>query len=157
MKSLILAASKSVMALAAIIISSAVLAHDYQADSIKIDHPWSREAPPNAKVIAGFFQLKNGGTQDDFLIAASTPIAERVEIHTHEMVGEMMKMRQVESVRVGSMQTVSFQPGGFHLMIFAPNKVLKQGDRFPLTLTFKNAGSVEVEIAVEESGHQHEH
>ncbi|WP_434339638.1 copper chaperone PCu(A)C [Motilimonas cestriensis] len=132
-------------------------AHDYGANSIKIDHPWSREAPPNAKVIAGFFQLKNNGTEDDFLISASTPVADRVEIHTHIMEDDMMKMRQVNSVRIGAMNMVMFKPGSFHLMIFEPKQSFKKGERFPMTLTFKRAGTIEIEVAIEENNHQHAH
>lgn len=42
-------------------------------------------------------------------------------------------------------------------MIFNPNQTLKEGDRFPMTLTFKNAGKVDVEIAVENKGHIEKH
>ena len=134
-----------------------VSAHEYTADSIQIDHPWSREAPPNATVIAGFFQLKNLAEKDDFLISASTPIASRVEIHTHEMSDGMMKMMKIDNVRIGSMKTVMFKPGGYHLMIFNPNKSYKKGERFQMTLQFKNAGTVEVELTVEENAHVHHH
>ncbi|MCE2594834.1 copper chaperone PCu(A)C [Motilimonas cestriensis] len=145
------------LAAAALFASIPAQSHDYGANSIKIDHPWSREAPPNAKVIAGFFQLKNKGTEDDFLISASSPVADRVELHTHVMEDDMMKMRQVDSVRIGAMKTVMFKPGGFHLMIFDPKQSFKKGERFPMTLTFKNAGTIEIEVAIEENAHKHEH
>ncbi|WP_282063997.1 copper chaperone PCu(A)C [Vibrio rotiferianus] len=134
-----------------------VSAHEYAKDSIQIDHPWSREATPNATVIAGFFQLKNGSSKDDFLISASTPIAERVEIHTHEMSDGMMMMKKIDSVRIGSMKTVMFQPGGYHLMIFNPKQSYQKGERFPMTLQFKHAGTIEVELAVEANSHIHSH
>ncbi|NMV26335.1 copper resistance protein CopZ, partial [Vibrio parahaemolyticus] len=38
-----------------------------------------------------------------------------------------------------------------------PTQTLKEGDRFPMTLTFKNAGKVEVEMAVEKQGHMEKH
>lgn len=137
--------------------SSASIAHDYHKGNIQIDHPWSREAPPTATVIAGFFQLKNNSDVDDFLIDATTPVAKRVEIHTHEMADGMMKMKQIDSVKIAAKQTEMFKPGGYHLMIFNPEKAYKEGDRFPMTLTFKHAGKVEVEMAVEKNGHVHAH
>ncbi|MDF5237743.1 copper chaperone PCu(A)C, partial [Vibrio parahaemolyticus] len=72
------------IALIAVIASPLSLAHDYEAGKIHIDHPWSREAPPNAPVIGGFFQLTNHGDSEDALIAAESPIAGHVEIHTHK-------------------------------------------------------------------------
>lgn len=133
------------------------LAHEYSTGDIEIDHPWSREAPPTATVIAGFFQLKNNAQQDDYLISASTPVAKRVEIHTHEMSDGMMQMKQIDRVKVAAQETVMFKPGGYHLMIFNPEKAYKQGERFPMTLTFQNAGEIKVELAVEKNGHVHAH
>ncbi len=133
------------------------LAHEYSTGDIEIDHPWSREAPPTATVIAGFFQLKNNAQLDDYLISASTPVAKRVEIHTHEMSDGMMQMKQIDRVKVAAQETVMFKPGGYHLMIFNPEKAYKQGERFPMTLTFQNAGEVQVELAVEKNGHVHAH
>lgn len=42
-------------------------------------------------------------------------------------------------------------------MIFNPTQTLKEGDRFPVTLTFKKAGKVEVEMAVEKKDHMEKH
>ena len=54
---------------------------------------------------------------------------------------------------------------GYHVMLFNLKQQAKDGERFPLTLTFEKAGTVEVEIAVhkdapEGSAHgegQHQH
>ncbi|WP_444492213.1 copper chaperone PCu(A)C [Vibrio sp. YIC-376] len=139
----------------AALLTTAVSGHEYTAKNIQIDHPWSREAPPNATVIAGFFQLKNLSTRDDFLISVTTPIAERVEIHKHEMSDGIMKMKKIDNVRVSTMKSVMFEPGGYHLMIFNPEQSFKQGERFPMTLEFKYAGKVEIELAVEANNHIH--
>ncbi|MGY5823098.1 copper chaperone PCu(A)C [Vibrio chemaguriensis] len=145
------------IALIAVIASPLSLAHDYKAGKIHIDHPWSREAPPNAPVIGGFFQLTNHGDSEDALIAAESPIAGHVEIHTHKKEDGVMKMIKIDEVRVPANNSVLFKPGSFHLMIFNPTQALKEGDRFPMTLTFKNAGKVEVEMAVEKQGHMEKH
>lgn len=145
------------IALIAVIASPLSLAHDYEAGKIHIDHPWSREAPPNAPVIGGFFQLTNHGDSEDALIAAESPIAGHVEIHTHKKEDGVMKMIKIDEVRVPANDSVLFKPGSFHLMIFNPTQALKEGDRFPMTLTFKNAGKVEVEMAVEKQGHMEKH
>ncbi|MCF7453175.1 copper chaperone PCu(A)C [Vibrio sp. A1-1] len=145
------------IALIAVIASPLSLAHDYEAGKIHIDHPWSREAPPNAPVIGVFFQLTNHGDSEDALIAAESPIAGHVEIHTHKKEDGVMKMIKIDEVRVPANDSVLFKPGSFHLMIFNPTQALKEGDRFPMTLTFKNAGKVEVEMAVEKQGHMEKH
>ena len=37
---------------------------------------------------------------------------------------------------------------GYHVMLFNLQQQAKDGERFPLTLTFEKAGTVEVQIAV---------
>ncbi|PFG58289.1 hypothetical protein ATG66_0831 [Vibrio sp. ES.051] len=137
------------IALVALVASPVSLADDYEVGEIHIAHPWSREAPPNAPVIGGFFQLTNHGDIEDALIAAESPIAGHVEIHTHKKEDGVMKMIKIDEVRVPASGSVLFKPGSFHLMIFNPTQILKEGNRFPMTLTFKNAGKVQVEMVVE--------
>ncbi|MCF7481063.1 copper chaperone PCu(A)C [Vibrio sp. J1-1] len=145
------------IAFAALVMSPVSFAHEYEAGQIHIDHPWSREAPPNAPVIGGFLQLNNHGETEDALIAAESPIAGRIELHNHIMEDGVMKMVKVNEINVPAKGSVALEPGSFHLMIFNPNQMLKEGDRFPMTLTFKNAGKVDVEIAVENKGHMEKH
>ncbi len=143
--------------LIAVIASPVSLAHEYEAGKIQIDHPWSREAPPNAPVIGGFLQLNNHGDKEDALIAAESPISKHIELHNHIMKDGVMKMVKVAEISVPANGSVALKPGSFHLMIFNPTQTLKQGDRFPVTLTFKNAGKVEVDMAVENKGHMQKH
>jgi len=147
----------TIITLITFIASPLSLAHDYVVGNIHIDHPWSREAPPNAPVIGGFFQLTNHGDSDDALIAAESPIAGHVEIHTHKKEDGVMKMIKIDEIRIPVNESVLLKPGSFHLMIFNPTQSLKKGDRFPITLTFKNAGKVEVEMTVEKPEHIEKH
>lgn len=63
-----------------------------------------------------------------------------------------MQMRQVESIEVPSHGTATLRPGSFHVMLIGLAQPLKEGDRFPLTLTFERAGEVTVEVKVEGVG-----
>ncbi|MGP8307882.1 copper chaperone PCu(A)C [Vibrio sp. YIC-376] len=146
-----------VTTLVALIASPMSLAHEYEAGNIQIAHPWSREAPPNAPVIGGFLQLNNHGDKEDALIAAESPVAGRIELHNHIMEDGVMKMVKVDEITVPANDTVALEPGSFHLMIFNPTQTPKKGDRFPVTLTFKKAGKVEVEMAVESKDHMEKH
>jgi hypothetical protein len=61
-------------------------------------------------------------------------------------------MRRVEAIEVPADGMASLRPGGFHIMLIGLTEPLKEGERFPLTLTFEKAGSVTVEVAVEGVG-----
>jgi copper(I)-binding protein len=134
-------------------------AHDYTAGDLTILHPWTRAAGVNGNG-AGFLRLRNGGTQPDRLIAASTPAARVVELHTMERDGDVMRMRPVRDIAVAPGATVELRPGGFHIMLIGLTAPMTQGGRVPLTLRFERAGEVQVELAVEAagargSGHHH--
>ena len=132
-------------------------AHEYKAGELTIDHPWARELPPNAPAGAAFFTVRNAGAADR-LIGASTPQAQKSELHTHTHADGMMKMQQVQAVDIPAKGEARFQPGGNHVMLFGMSKPLKAGEQFPLTLEFEKAGKVEVQVKVEGAdGHGMQH
>lgn len=59
-----------------------------------------------------------------------------------------MKMRRLDGVTVAGGQSVTFKPGGYHLMLMDLKQPLKQGEKLPLTLVFEKAGEVSVEAAI---------
>lgn len=138
-------------ALASLLLLSAtgVVAHEYEQGGLHIDHPWSRPAPPMAVNGSAYLVINNHGNTDDVLLSAESPVSERVEIHTHVMDGDMMRMRQLDNLPVPAGEAVTLAPGGHHLMLMGLKQAPKEGDRFPLILNFEQAGEVEVEISVD--------
>ncbi len=126
-------------------------AHEVKFAGFTIEHPWARASAGPARNSAAFMTIHNSG-EADRLIAASGDVAARVELHTHLMEGDVMKMRQVEAVDVPAGGMATLQPGGFHVMLIGLKQPLKEGDSFPLTLTFEKAGEVTLEVAVEAIG-----
>jgi copper(I)-binding protein len=130
-----------------------LLAHDFKAGSIVVDHPWSRATPPGAKVAAGYVALRNEGGEADRLVAASGAIAGRTEIHEMAVDGNgVMTMRPVEGVEIPAGGSAELKPGGFHIMFLDLQAGAKEGESFKGSLTFEKAGTIEVEFAVEAMG-----
>jgi len=136
-----------------------------KAGDLVIEHAHARATKGNMPNSATFLQIANKGKADDALLSASSAIAERVELHTMSMEGDVMKMRAVDSVDLKAENTISMKPGqGPHVMLFGLKKSLKAGDNFPMTLTFRKVGAVEVSVEVMDiaahgnhsSGHGHE-
>jgi copper(I)-binding protein len=120
---------------------------------VRVEGAWARATPPGAKVGGAFVTLINTGDAPDRLVSASSGIAERVELHTHIMDGDVMRMREVEGgIPLPPGETVKLQPGGFHIMLLGLKQGLAAGSRFPLTLTFEKAGNVPVDVPVEAMG-----
>ncbi|MFP6863033.1 copper chaperone PCu(A)C [Pseudomonas sp.] len=132
-------------------------AHEYKVGELHIAHPWSREMPPVAPTAAAYFVVHNKGAEADRLLSVSTPHAGKAELHEHMHADGVMKMQQVENVAIPAGGEVKFEPMGYHVMMFNLKQQAKDGERFPLTLTFENAGKVDVEVAVQKDAPADEH
>ena len=131
-------------------------------DGIMIADPYARASSPVAKSGAAFMEITNHGAEADRLVAATSPIAERVELHTHIEDGEgVMRMVEVEDgFEVPAGETVALERGGPHVMFLGLTGAMEQGDTVDLTLTFEKAGEIEIEVPVDlerMDGHGHGH
>lgn len=136
-------------------------AHDAKLGAIEIGEPWARATAAGQAAGGGFLKLKNGGAADR-LVAASAAVADRVELHSMKMEGDVMRMRQVDAIDLPAGQTVELKPGGLHLMFMGLKQPLAAGSRFPLKLRFEKAGELTVDVKVEaatalprKDGHAH--
>lgn len=139
-------------------------AHEFTAGNLQIDHAWAREMPEVAPTSAAYFVIHNKGAEADNLVAVSTPLAGKADLHEHVQNGEVMKMQHVDKVLVPAHDEVAFDPSGYHVMLMQLQRQPKAGERFPMTLTFEKAGKVEVQVVVykdapadkqHDHGHQH--
>ena len=129
-----------------------------KAGDLVIEHAHARATKGNMPNSASFLQIVNKGKTDDALLSASAAIAERVELHTMSMEGDVMKMRTVDSVDLKAENTISMKPGqGPHVMLLGLKKPLNAGDKFPMTLNFRKAGAVEVSVEVMDIGTHNKH
>jgi copper(I)-binding protein len=142
-------ATLTAAAAAVFAVSTPARAHGVQLGAIAIGHPWARATVPGQPIGAGYLSLDNRGTADDRLVAGRTAAAERVELHAMWMEGDVMRMRQRDAIDLPAGSKVELRPGGSHLMLVGLKAPLKAGDRFPLTLTFEKAGTVEVVVYVQ--------
>lgn len=138
------------IALAALAAASAIpaVAHDYTLAALRIAHPYARATPPGADVGGAYLTIANKGTADK-LVAASSPAASRVELHTMAMDNGVMRMHEVKAIDLPAGGEVELKPGGLHMMLVGLKAPLAQGARVPLKLTFEHAGSIDVDLAVE--------
>ena len=63
-----------------------------------------------------------------------------------------MRMTKVDSIAVPAGQTVALQPGGYHVMMMGLKSEMAKGSHFKVTLSFKNAGDIEVMVPVMAAG-----
>ena len=128
--------------------------HQHGATSLgplRIEDAWTRAALEGRQG-AGFMTIRNSGTVADRLVAASSPVAGRMELHTHIRDGDVMRMRPVQDIPVPAGGSATLQPGGLHLMFMGLNRTLAEGTRIPVTLRFAEAGEVTLELEVRAAG-----
>jgi len=94
--------------------------HEHASDVavLEVVNAQVREFLPGSTSTVGYLTLTNHGGTAATLTKATLDGLGRVEIHEHSHVDGMMKMQQVKSVEIKAHESVSFQPGGYHLMVF---------------------------------------
>jgi len=141
---------------AALVAGTIAHAHEYTLGDLHIEHPYARPTVPMQRSGGAYLTIENKGKDGDKLVAASSPIAGSVQIHTMSMEGDVMKMREVDGVELKPASKVEMMPGhGYHLMMLGLRQPLKAGDKFPMTLTFEKAGKTEVSVVVADPNAMH--
>lgn len=98
---------------------------------------------------AAWFVVTNSGSTDDRLVAASSDIAAASEIHEMTMTDGAMMMAPLEDgLAIPAGETVTLEPGGYHIMFIGLTRDLKAGESFTLELDFETAGPIEVTVPI---------
>ena len=122
-------------------------------DPLVIEGPWARATPPGAPVAGGFLVVRNTGPADDRLLSATSPDADRVELHEMRMDGGMMRMRRLDDgLPIAAGGTLALAPGGIHLMFIAPKHPFVAGQAVTATLRFERGGQRTVRFEVRAMG-----
>ncbi len=104
-----------------------------------VARPWLRATVPGMTVGVAYFEITGGDTADE-LTGIRTAAAGHVEMHSSELVGGVMQMRELKSVPVPAHGRVSFAPGALHAMLIDLRAPLVEGRDVVLTLQFRRAG-----------------
>jgi hypothetical protein len=81
---------------------------------VRIENAWARATPEGSTVGAAYANIQAAGAADT-LVSASSPVAGRVEIHTHLVEDGVMKMRRLEKLAIGAGETAKLKPSGDHI------------------------------------------
>jgi periplasmic copper chaperone A len=137
--------------------SALALAATFAAAQVKVEGAWARPTVPGQQGGGGFVTLTSAA--GDKLVGGSTSVAQRFELHTMAMKGDVMEMRQVEAIELPAGKPVKLEPGGLHVMFIGLKQPLPLGSKVPVTLKFEKAGEMKVEFEVMSrpaaAGHKH--
>ena len=96
-----------------------------------------------ARPAAGYFTLTNNGDAAVSLVGAASPGCGSVMLHQSRLAATASRDHGAgASVDVPPHGSVSFAPGGYHLMCMTPAATLKPGTSVPMTLRFADGGTL---------------
>lgn len=109
-----------------------------------VEDVYAFETSAGLKVGAVFGDLP----ASESLIAVSSPVCLRAELHEMTEVGGIMKMRQVRDIRPSGDAVIHLTSMGYHIMLMELKEPLKKGSKIPVTFTFKDGSSRDVMVPV---------
>ncbi len=131
-----------------IAISLSSYAHeDHNHDEIIIENPRIKIMPPGVTNSVGYLTIINPTESDKTLIGISSKIAEVTEIHTHSMQDGLMKMQKVSSLSIPAQTAISFEPGGYHIMLINLLQTITEGEKIEIILTFDDGTQKKVLVS----------
>lgn len=146
MRALVLAA------VAALLPATFAIAESAAPAGLSITAAWARATPGGATTGAAYVTITAPASAGDTLLSAETPSADRTELHEHIHEGDVMKMRRVDAAEIKPGGALEMAPMSYHLMLIGLKSPLKAGDTVHLSLTFKSAGKMDVDVPVKPIG-----
>lgn len=124
---------------------------------VKVEGAWARPTVPGQQAGGGYLSITSVAA--DRIVGGSTPAAQRFELHTMAMKGDVMEMRQLDGIDLPAGKKVELKPGGLHVMFMGLKEPLKVGSKVPVTLKLEKGGELKVEFDVQarapEAAHKH--
>jgi copper(I)-binding protein len=100
-----------------------------------------RMAAVPGRPAAGYFELRIEGDRGA-LVSVTSAQTGRIEMHETMNMANMSTMRALPSIPVRDGETLSFTPGGRHLMIYDVSRGVAAGQRIDLVLHFQRGDPV---------------
>ncbi|MBR0552137.1 copper chaperone PCu(A)C [Stakelama marina] len=136
------------MRLLALLALPVLLASCSHPAELSADQAWIRLPAVKGRPAAAYFTM-HGGKDNATLLAAATPIATRAELHQSMRMDTgkgtaMDTMKPIANVAVPAGETVKFEPGGKHVMLFDISPKAKPGNDTRLSLSFAGGRTLEI-------------
>ena len=118
-------------------------AHGYKIKALSVGHIWTKPTDTDSAPIYG--SLLNSAGETEHLMAAQSPVAEKILFRIME--GNIEKWP--DEIVLEPNKPFSLAPWQAHLWLSGLKVQLKEGESFPLTLTFSHAGTITIDVIVE--------
>jgi periplasmic copper chaperone A len=117
-------------------------------NGLHVAHGWARASLGQNPNSSAYVTVHNLGDATDRLMSLSCAGAKRCSLHNHVTEDGIMKMRAVETLKVGAGKHIAFKPGGYHIMLFDVSAPLQAGTTTTIVFSFEKAGDISVDVDV---------
>lgn len=124
------------------------------AATLQISDAWIRYLPPVVPVRSGYMTIDNNSGVAVQITDIESEVFTQVEIHETVSKDGMMSMRPVSPLVIPAGATIKLLPGGLHLMMMKPERLLNPGDRVVVILHFDNNMSQVVKMTVRKNNNE---
>ena len=127
------------------------------AHHLMVSNAWIPEAPPVTQVMAGFMTIKNSSNKAAEIVSISSKDFGRIEMHLSKEENGIARMLPQSKLTIPAHGKLTLEHGSYHLMLYKPQRRLKDGDTAELLITLKSGDSFTAEFIIEKSAMQMDH
>ena len=98
--------------------------------AVAASNAWARASIGASTMGAAYLTLTDNGAPDS-LTGVTTPVAASASLHQTTTEGGIKRMRPVPVLPLAPGKSVTFAPGGYHIMLMGLTHKLKAGEQFP--------------------------
>jgi copper(I)-binding protein len=118
-----------------------------RAADLTISNAWFRSLPGGLPA-GGYFSLANSGSAPLELTGAKSPACGMLMLHQSTENSGVSRMDDIRSLTVPAGGSITFAPGGYHLMCTNPTAAMTPGKSVPVRLLFSNGTHTDANFAV---------
>ena len=150
MRHLLIGAAMTVMAAGAAIAHHA--GETFPVGDLVVSHAWTYETAAAGHATKVYLTVMNNGDEADRLIDARVDFAPRTVIQAQAIGADgTLGVQDVAALTIEPGQSLTLQPGAMWLELEGVQRTFAHGQYFHMDLTFEVAGSVEIDVWVEEA------
>jgi periplasmic copper chaperone A len=123
-----------------------------EANDIAVTDAWT---PPNAEIgsdaVLGMV-VTNDGAEPDALVRVSCPVANFSEKRQIDIGEGGKSAREVHDIPIAPKSKAILNREGFHVALLQTRQELVEGDEFQCSVSFRRAGTIQVQVRVSQKG-----
>lgn len=140
--------ARMLTAMAAMLLAAASARAEQASTGVVVERPWSRATIGTTRPGVVYLTIRNEGEGPAVLSGVATPAAGRPEIHESVIRDGIARMRPAGRITIPAGGVVSLGPGDLHIMLMELKYPLEEGAMLPLTLKFREAEPLKVDVPI---------